>query len=61
MPEIPILPKPKVPEYMQKGDDYSIIVRWTIELLFKIEEWERWYIEYKRLIDGYNENNRGPS
>ena len=42
---------------MQKGEDYSILVRWAIELLFKINEWERWYIEYKALIDGYNENS----
>ena len=42
---------------MQKGEDYSVVVRWVIELLFKIDEWERWYAEYKRLVDGYNENS----
>ena len=46
---------------MQEGTDYSILVKWAIELLFKIDEWERWYIEYKGLIDEYNRSNTGPA
>lgn len=59
-PKMPILPKPEIPQYMQNGEDYAFVVRWAIELLFKIDEWERWYIEYKRLINEYNQNSGRP-